>query len=809
MSLTNTLRIRDCALLGIVLAVAGPVRAQQGVEAPPAVTLYGAVIDTVSGRPLRLAVVRVVQTGVTTLTDDEGRYTVSVPPGEVKIVVRRIAYEPASVTVTTHGAITRRAIYLRPIAVALTPVVVSAKDEFAREVMRRAIARKHELFSHLHDYRYDAYVKGVLRDFAKPQDSAASVFMISETRTSVYWEQPDHYQETILARRQSSNLDPKINLVSVGDLVNFTQDRIDVQKYSFVSPIADDAFDHYDYRVLDTLSVDGRRVFRLAIQPTSAATPLFVGMIDIADSTYDVMAIDVGANEAVRISFVENLRYRQRLKDVGGGRWMPYEIRLSGEVHFAIPLPGLPERMPFEHVASLDNFRFDQGHRPSNLGEFKIVVHDRADRADSAIWAAPGAVPITSAERAGWARIDSVQRLPLPVTDRVLAGAVAAVRLTANPDFFHFNRVDGPAVGVGRTWLNIPNVVLRTKLDYTTGSDTWQYRFGGRVCVADARRLWLGAAVFDETANRQAFVSREYNPTYRALLFRLDPLDYYREQGWNATLTSKLLNFTRLALKYTDVRQSSLSVVTDYSVLSVDRPQRINPPITDGRMRSVSGTLTYDSRPLLQEGGQAFYLQTLTRTRVVFDAEAALPGVIPNDFDFRRYSLLIDRQQRTLNLGLTTILAEGGIATGHVPPQRYFVVDFGMKALTFQGSGFNTLRETSFAGTRAAMIALRHDFDRLLFAKSGIPLVRDLPLTLSIHGGVFWTDFKNQPPAPDDSLRYTRSTPYSELGFGLGNLTPFLSPFNMAAYFTWNLSPYHTGLYRTNRFAFGFGFTRL
>jgi Family of unknown function (DUF5686)/Carboxypeptidase regulatory-like domain len=768
------------------------------------VTVFGAVVDTVSGRPLRLAVVRVVQTGLTTLTDDAGRYTIRVPPGDAQIVVRRIGYEPSSVTVTTTGPIMRRAIYLHPIAIGLAPVVVNGRDEFAREVMRRAIARKHELFSNLHDYRFDAHVKAVLRDYSKPQDRAESVLMISETRTSVYWERPDHYQETILARRQSMNLDRKLNLVSVGDIVNFTRDRIDFQKYSFVSPIADDAFDHYDYRVLDTLVVDGRRVFRLAIQPTSASSPLFIGMIDVADSTYDVVGIDVGANEAVRISFIDNLRYRQRLKDMGGGRWMPYEIRLSGEVHFAIPLPGVPERMPFEHVASLTNFRFDEGHRPPNLGEFQIVVHERADRPDSATWDAPEAVSITPAERAAWARIDSVARVPAALSDRVLQGLVGAFRITTNADFFHFNRVDGSAVGVGRTWLNIPGVVLRTKLDYATGSDTWQYRFGGRVCVSDARRLWLGGAVFDETANRQALVSREYNPTYRAMFFRLDPYDYYRERGGNATLTSKLVNFTRLSLKYTDVRQSSLSVVTDYSVFSTDRVQRLNPLIRDGRMRSLSGTLSYDSRPLLREGGQAFYLQALTRTRVTVDAEVASPGLIPNDFDFRRYSLMIDRQQRTLNLGLTSIMAEAGIATGTVPPQRYFVVDFGMRTLTFQGSGFNTMRENSYAGTRAAMLALRHDFDRLLFAKSGLPLVRDLPFTLSVHGGVFWTDFANHTPAEGDALLQTAHTPYSELGFGLGNLTPFLSPFNIAAYFTWQLSSYPT-----SRWVLGFGFTRL
>ena len=767
-------------------------------------TLSGTVIDTLSGRPLRLAVLRVVQTGVTTLTDDEGRYTVAAPAGEVRLVVRRIGYEPASVTVAATEAATRRVIYLHPIAIGLAPVVVSAKDEFARTVMRRAIARKHELFSKLHDYRYDAYVKFVLRDFAKPQDSADAVLLISETRTSVYWEQPDHYQETILARRQSSNLDRERNLVSVGDIVNFTKDRIDIQKYSVVSPIADDALDHYDYRVLDTLAVEGRRVFRLAIEPMSAASPLFAGMIDVADSTYDVLAIDVGFNEAVRFSFLENLRYRQRLRDMAGGRWMPYEIRLSGEVHLGMPLPGVPERMPFEHVAMLDNFRFDQGNRPPNLGEFQIVVHDHADRADSAIWAAPGAVSITPAERAAWARIDSVERVPPPLGERMLQGAVAGVRLSTNADFFDYSRVDGSVVGAGRTWYEIPGVVLRTRLAYGTGSDTWQYRFGGRVRVVDAQRIWVGGAVFDETANRQAFVSREYNPTYRAVLFRLDPLDYYRERGFNATVRTKLLDFTRLSLDYNDVRQSSLSVITDYSVFSVDRPQRPNPLITEGRLRSLAASLSYDSRPLLQEAGHAYYLQTLTRTRVVLDAEVASPDLIPNDFDYRRYSLLIDRQQRTFNLGLTTIVAQGAIATGQVPPQAYVAVDFGMQTYTFQNNGFNTLNETNFYGTRAAMITVRHDFDRLLFAKTGLPLVRDLPVTVSIHGGVFWSDFANHTLAPGEALQYTDSGAYSELGFGFGNLTPFLSPLNLAAYFTWQLSSYST-----TRFAVGFGLTHL
>jgi len=781
----------------LLLALAAPgarVAAQQG-EATTLVT--GLVTDTLTGRPLRLAVVRVAETGASTLTDESGRYQIVVARGPVRLEVRRIGYEPASVTLQAAGHWMRNHVYLRPLAIGLTPVTVTARDEFARGLIQRAIARKHEVYAGIHDYRYDAYVKFVVRDLVRHADSAASVVLITETRTSAYWEQPDHYQETILARRQSNNLSAERNLVSVGEIVNFSRDRIDLQKYSLVSPIADDALDHYDYRVLDTLAFDERRVFRLAIQPGSEGSPLFAGMIDIADSSYDVLRIDVGVNGAVRFNMLKNLRYQQRLKDVGGGRWMPYEIRFTGDVSVGIPLPGFPEHMTFEHVAALNQFRFDERNRPPNLGELRILVHDGADRADSATWTASGAIPLTTAERAAWARIDSVASQPPDLGDWVRQGLGLAVKLSTDPAFFHFNRVDGTYLGVGNTWWQIPGLVLRTKLGYASGSDTWRYRFGATVRVSDARRLWVGGSVRDVTASRPTLVSRDYNPTYRALLWRLDPLDYYREHGFVLTLDTKVVDFTDFELHYNDLRQSSLGMVTDYSVFSVDRLQRPNPAIVDGRLRSLSASFTYDSRPLLRSKGEDYYLQRLTSTRIRVNAEVASPGLIVDDFDFQRYSLQLERRQRTFNLGLTTITAAGGVATGRVPPQRYFTVDFGMKALTFQGGGFNTVHDQDFTGTRAVMLTLRHDFDRLLFAKSGLPLVRSVPFTLSVHGGVFWTDFVGHQPNPGDSLLVAAPRAYSEVGFGLGNLTPFLSPFNLAAHFTWQLSSYPT-----SRFAF-------
>src|SRR5258708_12710405 len=69
----------------------------------------------------------------------------------------------------------------------------------------------------------------------------------------------------------------------------------------------------------------------------------------------------------------------------------------------------------------------------------------------------------------------------------------------------------------------------------------------------------------DETVTRPTFVSRGYNPTYRALMFRLDPRDYYRERGFPLAAGTKLFDFTPLELRYHDQRPTLLPVSTHHS----------------------------------------------------------------------------------------------------------------------------------------------------------------------------------------------------------------------------------------------------
>jgi hypothetical protein len=239
--------------------------------------------------------------------------------------------------------------------------------------------------------------------------------------------------------------------------------------------------------------------------------------------------------------------------------------------------------------------------------------------------------------------------------------------------------------------------------------------------------------------------------------------------------------------------------VTDYSIFEDDKLQRPNTPIVDGTLRSLSGSLSFDSRPLLKQGRRDYYFNSFTYTQISLGAEYASPSFIENDFDFFRVFGRLWRRQRTFNMGLTTINAVAGLSTGQLPPQRYFTVDFGRGAFV-QPNSFTTMNETNFSGNRAAMVYVNHDFDQQLFRRSRIPLLREVPFTASVHGGVFWTDLVDHMANPGDMDVLTAPSAYSEIGFGIGNLTPMIAPFNFAVSFTWQLSSYDT-----DRFEFRIG----
>jgi hypothetical protein len=767
-------------LFSLVMAILARTIVSSGV-------IRGTVYDEETGEPVPFATVRVEGTGRSMLANENGQYRLHVPEGIYQLKFSHVAHYSERITVSALDSVVITDIYLRPSLVQLPGMKVYERAyDPAQKIILEAIARKEEILAQIHAYSFEAYSKLVVRDTAK--DDSSNIMVITESQLTSNWEYPHKYKEIVFARRHSSNLQGAEVLTAIGELTNFNENRLDFDEFSVVSPTAKDALNYYNYYLLDTIYIDGRPVFRLEIEPRSTSDPLFAGTIDIVDSAFAVVGVDVGFNEAFDIPYVVNARYSEHYAQFDDEYWMPIEIRFFGLVE--IPLPGIPS-MSFDYVVALHNFTFNTAHPRGTFDEYWIEVAEDADDVDSAGWNAGQLIPLTPEEIRGYQRIDSIVNAPKPLPKRLLRLSLKAVYLGSggNYDFFHFNRVEGAYLGAGASLGKlIPNTKLRFKSGYAFSGKYWQHNYGFTYTLSERQKLTVGSEYHDEIRRRPTIISNQTaNPTLMALANKTDPFDYYLERGFHVSLSSKVISRTKLTITYQDYNQYSASNNTEYSLFRETKKHRLNPGIIDGKLRSISGRLSYDLRPRWMYKGEERVYSSTSYIIFALGAEVASPSFIDNDFDFVRYYVWLYRRQRTLGLGVSRIELYAGASDKTLPPQKYFTVDFGEGLLEGQ-TYFKTLGETNFSGSRALVVYANHDFGRVLFRKSGLPLVKDIPFTLSIYGGAFWTDFKNHPVQPGDNHVRLARRPYSEVGFGLGRITPL----HLRLYFTWQLSDYST-----------------
>ncbi len=641
-----------------------------------AAIITGHVYDYDSDEPIPAVTIRVEGTGRSMLANDQGEYRLRLQPGVYKLKFSHIAHYSEYVDMTVGDSAINLDIRLHPSTIQLKPIKVYERAYGpAEQIILEAIRRKDEILKKINDYSFEAYTKMVLRDTSKPGDE--SIMMIAEAQHEYHWQAPDTYKEIIKARKFSANIKEGEVLVAFGGILNLNQNRIDLNEYSIVSPTATDALDFYNYYLLDTIYIDSQAVFHLEIEPKNDIDPLFYGTIDIADSTYEVAGVDIGFSDAIKLPFVSNLKFSQTFSEFENKYWAPITQNASGIVN--LPIPGFPA-IDIDFVSSIYNYQFNQGQPKGTFDEFALEVAEDADDIDSASWFAGPTIPLTPLEEKGYERLDSIANAPKPLGKKILgAGLTSLLILTQGYDFFHFNRVEGAYLGAGINKKHIlPRLDIGLRTGYAFDNKFWEHDYNFDFELSKKQRITFGAGYRNRISHRPTIMtSSHYNPTFMSLGFKIDQLDYFQEKGYNLYIQTKLLNKTNLSLTYKDYSQYSETNHTDYSVFYPDKYHRLNPPIINGKLRSLSAYFHWDSRPLFKDKDRIFHITTANYIRFGAGIEYASPDFIDNDFDFRRYYISISKSQRIFGWGISSAYLYAGASDGALPPQRYFIVDYG------------------------------------------------------------------------------------------------------------------------------------
>ncbi|RKX30068.1 MAG: hypothetical protein DRP47_00060 [Candidatus Zixiibacteriota bacterium] len=759
----------------------------------PAV-LRGTVIDNETKEPVPLTTIRIQGTGQSMLSNDDGQYRLRLEPGKYNIKFSHVAHYSEIIEITISDSTMFQDIFLRPAVIELpgTTVYNKAYDP-GQEIIIRAIAHKEELLRKIHDYQFDAYTKLVVHEIES--EDSSSIAIITETQITGFWERPKKYKEIITARKQTSNLQAEQNMITVGQIFNLNANRLDFGLQQVVSPTANDALDYYNYYLMDTIQIDGRPVFQLEIEPRSSAHPLFVGELLIADSTYDVVGVDVGFNEGFDAPYINDLSYRQMYAAFDNDIWMPIEIRYTGEID--VPGGAIPT-MAFDFVTALHRYTINEGIPDGIFDQYVIEVAEEADDIDSVAWNANQLIPLTDEEAHGYTYIDSVENLPMSTLGIVKKTCITTLNvLITQYDFFHFNRVEGPYLGFAVPITGIiPNLKLKLGTGYAFEGEYWQHRYELSYTFWERLQSTVSFGYRDQIRNRSTIASPNYNPTTWALFKKIDPYDYFLEKGFDFHLLTKILPKTSLHLKYVDVNQYSVENATDYSLIwAKDKEHRPNIDIINGKMRSVSGSLRWDSSPLIKVKGKESKAFSLPQTILEIGGETSWPQFIDSDFKFQRGYIWLQHKRGLPGLGIFQTRIYAGMSDKQLPPQRYFIMDFGDTYFE-QLTSFKTQGKVNFSGDRVLSIYSAQNFGSALFRRLRVPLLRKMSVSFFVYGGAFWCDFRDESIQLPNERLITASKPYSEIGFGFGRIPPIF----LRAFFTWQLSDYDT-----NDFTFKIG----
>src|SRR4030095_14311984 len=407
--------------------------------------VYGRIFDSKRNNKLEYVTVKVADSSYGTTADKNGEYFLKLSEGSYKIIFSIIGYFSDTDSGFIEDKDVERNIYLRPSEIMTETIEVLGEDP-AYEIIRKAIKYKKEFRSKLNEYDYDAYTKYVFRsdlsvikkDSLTPKDMYP-IFGILESETKGYFKKPDSYKEIVKSKNETANIPRGI---AIPYIVNFYDEVIGFNELKLTGPLADDAFDYYEYKLLNITSIDSHRVYKIQVIDGAGLFPLYKGSIYIADSTFALMKVDLSNNEAGMPFAFDELNYKQKFTeysdDNGNKFWMPTDVQIYAEISFAglIYLTG-------EGFTVVSHYDLNKKAPKGIFDEYVIKVLPDAKK-DSAYWMQNRLVKSTGEENAAYKQIAKKTKERKNKFGFNIVSLNFGQYISSNPlNYYNYNRVEG------------------------------------------------------------------------------------------------------------------------------------------------------------------------------------------------------------------------------------------------------------------------------------------------------------------------------------------------------------------------------
>ena len=384
-------------------------------------TISGIITDD-QNRPLDYATVIIKGTTQGCTANENGKYLITLPPGNYNLIFQYVGYTPVSKAVSVGEENITLNIKLKPQQVELKELTINADDEDpAYKVIRAAIKKKKYYLNQVDAYSCKVYIKGVQKLDSLPKrimglnaeklgldSSYLGIVYLSESESKYNYQKPDKVKEEMYSSKVSGdNKAFSYNQASDFDF-NFYKNLLDIGSLSdrgFVSPISESALLYYKYKLIGTFFDNNEMVNKIQVIPRRKSDPVFSGYIYIVENSWRIHSIDMYLTKDANIDFVDSLEVKQIYSSVSDSVFMP----VNQTMIFQFKAFGIKGNGYF--IGSFTDYNMSPNFPKKFFKGETLKVNEDANKKDSSYWNVSRPIPLTQEEMDDYRKKDSLELL--------------------------------------------------------------------------------------------------------------------------------------------------------------------------------------------------------------------------------------------------------------------------------------------------------------------------------------------------------------------------------------------------------------
>ncbi|WP_426483995.1 DUF5686 and carboxypeptidase regulatory-like domain-containing protein [Flavobacterium sp. 2] len=387
--------------------------------------IKGTITDE-KGNPLPFVSVFEENTYAGTTSNEQGKYQLNVKePGKNKIIFQYLGFKTQKLSVASDSKTITLDVKMLEESFALNEVIIDPKNNPADAIIKSAIANKQDNSSKTGRYTADFYSKGMFKvkdlpkkilgkkvdlgaDMASNLDSTGTgILYLSETVSKITFEKPDKLKEKIIASKISGNNRGYSYNTAALSTYDFYDNTLDFD-IKLISPIADNAFSYYKYKLEGSFYDDNKhQIFKIKVIPKRDKEPVFEGYIYIVDDSFAIYAIDLDIKGyRMKNEFTEIMNLKQSFSYNSANKiWSKNAQSLS----FNAGVFGIKFSGTFNYVYS--NYEFPASFEKKTFGNEIVAFEPNANKKDDAFWNQIRPIPLTIEESTDYTKKDSLQTI--------------------------------------------------------------------------------------------------------------------------------------------------------------------------------------------------------------------------------------------------------------------------------------------------------------------------------------------------------------------------------------------------------------